>query len=82
MVAVSIDALGKEIVVPYMKKLRLTFGSLLDPRGTIKGLYRITGVPETFIIDRQGKILRKIIGPRQWMDPEMVNFMEIALQSS
>ena len=82
MVAVSIDALGKGIVVPYMKKLRLTFGSLLDPRGTIKGLYRITGVPETFIIDRQGKILRKIIGPRQWMGPEMVNFMEIALRSS
>lgn len=82
MVAVSIDALGKEIVVPYMKKLRLTFGSLLDPRGTIKGLYRITGVPETFIIDRQGKILRKIIGPRQWMDPEMVNFIEITLRSS
>jgi len=82
MVAVSIDALGKEIVVPYMKKLRLTFGSLLDPRGTVKGFYRITGVPETFIIDRQGKIIRKIIGPRQWMDPEMVNLIEIALRSS
>ena len=82
MVAVSIDALGKDVVVPYMKKLGLTFGSLLDPRGTIKGLYRITGVPETFIIDRQGKIIRKIIGPRQWMNPEMRNLIEIALRSS
>jgi peroxiredoxin len=82
MVAVSIDALGKNVVVPYMKKLGLTFGYLLDPRGTVKGLYRITGVPETFIIDRQGKIIRKIIGPRQWMNPEMRNLIEIALRSS
>ncbi|MDP6620431.1 MAG: TlpA disulfide reductase family protein, partial [Nitrospinota bacterium] len=81
-VAVSNDALGKNVVGPYMKKLGLTFGYLLDPRGTVKGLYRITGVPETFIIDRQGKIIRKIIGPRQWMNPEMRNLIEIALRSS
>ena len=82
MVAVSIDALGKEVVIPYMKKLGLTFGALLDPKGTVKGLYQTTGVPETFIIDRRGKIFRKIIGPRRWMDPEMVNLIEIALRSS
>lgn len=82
MVAVSIDALGKDVVVPYMDKLGLTFGSLLDPKGNIRKLYRITGVPETFIIDRQGKLFRKIVGPREWTIRESIELIEIALRSS
>ncbi|MFQ5913911.1 MAG: redoxin domain-containing protein [Nitrospinota bacterium] len=80
--AVSIDALGKEVVVPYMEKYGLTFPALLDPKGTVKGLYQTTGVPETFLIDRQGRLFRKIIGPRKWTDRQMMDLIEIALRSS
>ena len=55
--AVSIDALGAKAVAPFMKKYNLSFPALLDPEGTIKTLYQTTGVPESFIINRQG-ILR------------------------
>lgn len=82
MLAVSIDVLGKEIVAPYMKKYGLTFPALLDPKGTIKRMYQTTGVPETFIVDRDGRIFRKIIGPREWTDPQMVQMIEAALRSS
>ncbi|MFQ5692512.1 MAG: redoxin domain-containing protein [Nitrospinota bacterium] len=82
MLAVSIDALGKDVVVPFMKKYELTFPALLDPKGTIKRLYQTTGVPETFIIDREGRLFRKVIGPREWTRPEMTELIEIALRSS
>ncbi len=32
--------------------------------------------PESYIIDRKGIIRRKVIGPINWTDPEMVNFLK------
>lgn len=72
MLAVDIDLLGKEVVLPFMKKYRLTFPVLLDPRGAVKRLYRTTGVPETFIIDKRGIIRYIEIGPRDWSEPQAV----------
>jgi cytochrome c biogenesis protein CcmG/thiol:disulfide interchange protein DsbE len=37
------------------------------------GTYR---PPESYIIDRKGVIRRKVIGPMDWTDPEMINFLK------
>jgi thiol-disulfide isomerase/thioredoxin len=39
------------------------FEVLLDPHGAIGTRYGITGYPETFFVDRQGRLRDKIIGP-------------------
>jgi len=39
---------------------------LHDPAGTIQGIYRTTGVPETFVIGRDGVIRKKWIGAEDW----------------
>jgi peroxiredoxin len=74
-VAISIDEMGAEAVAPFMKKNNLSFAALLDPEGTIKSLYQATGVPESFIIDKQGILIEKIIGPRNWADPAAVRYL-------
>jgi len=66
MLAVSIDKDGKKSVEPFMKEYKLTFPALLDPAGTTSKLYKTTGVPETFIIDKKGTVIHKVIGPRDW----------------
>jgi cytochrome c biogenesis protein CcmG, thiol:disulfide interchange protein DsbE len=38
--------------------------------------------PETYIIDRHGKILRKIIGPQDWNSPEMLAYFDSILGKS
>jgi peroxiredoxin len=73
--AVSIDALGKEAVAPFMKKYNLSFPALMDPDGTIKTLFQTTGVPESFIINKQGILVEKIIGPRNWAAPAAVRYL-------
>ena len=73
--AVSIDVSGAKAVAPFMEEYKLSFPALLDPGGTIKRLYSITGVPETFIVDKQGIIASKIIGPRDWAKPEVVRLL-------
>ena len=67
--AVSIDATGGKAVAPYMKKNRYTFPALLDTTGSIQLLYGTTGVPESFIIDKKGRVAFVEIGPGDWTDP-------------
>lgn len=38
--------------------------------------YGTTMVPETYIIDRQGRIARKIIGLQQWDSPQMLAYFD------
>ena len=78
--AVSIDSEGREAVAPFMRKMNLTFPALLDPGETIRSLYGITGVPESFIIDKQGILVQKIIGPINWATPEVFFFFKDLIQ--
>ena len=80
--AVSIDSTGQKAVAPFMRELNLTFPALLDPKGKIKDLYGITGVPESFIIDKEGILVRKIIGPLDWATPEVFGFFQSLIQRS
>ena len=72
--AVSIDARSRDAVLPFQRKFSLTFPILFDPDGRVSRIYQTTGVPETFVIDRQGVIREKVIGPREWDRPEMVEW--------
>ncbi len=77
--AVSIDILGAQAVAPFMTQLNLSFPVLLDSQGTVSRLYGTTGVPESFIIDRNGIIAAKIIGGRNWVSPDAVKaFKDLA----
>jgi peroxiredoxin len=78
--AVSIDETGQKAVAPFMKKTRLTFPALIDAEGTIKSTYKITGVPESFIIDKQGFLINKIVGPVDWATPKVFRYFGELIQ--
>lgn len=80
--AVSIDASGAKAVIPFMKKHKLSFTALTDIKGAIKSLYQITGVPESFIIDKDGIIVEKIIGPRDWAASGAIRFFQNLILSN
>jgi peroxiredoxin len=54
----------------YMKQNGLSFPVLVDTVNLAK-TYGITGVPETFVIDTKGTLVRKVIGPMQWDTPDV-----------
>ena len=78
--AVSIDATGAKAVGPFMKEYGLSFPALLDTRGTIQNLYGTTGIPESYIIGREGFVEEIVIGPKDWSTPEVVRFFRELLQ--
>lgn len=62
-VAVSVDNAGEEQKIrDFVKEFGLNFEVLHDATGSIQGIYRTTGVPETFIIDREGVVRKRLIG--------------------
>ncbi|HEV7705570.1 MAG TPA: TlpA disulfide reductase family protein [Gemmatimonadaceae bacterium] len=66
-VAVSMDDPGFEDKIrAFVKEFGLTFQILYDPSGKITNDYQTTGVPETFIIARDGVIRKKVIGASDW----------------
>jgi peroxiredoxin len=68
-VAVSVDIEGPEKVMAFVNSLGLSFDILHDPSRAIEGVYQTTGVPESFVIDRDGVIVKKVIGATEWDGP-------------
>lgn len=65
--AVSIDRVTtKKDIPPFVKGLGLSFPVLVDSWGQTDKRYKLMGVPETYIIDQQGILREKVIGPRDW----------------
>ena len=65
LVAVSVDA-SRDDVVKYRDRLGLTFPIALDPDKRVAEAYQSFRYPESYLIDREGRILSRYIGPRDW----------------
>lgn len=76
MVCVSVDEGGKQAVQDFFKNTGFSLPAYLDPTGQAAATYGLTGVPETFIIDKQGVIAKKVIGGLDWASPEVITFLE------
>lgn len=58
----------------FVRERQLTFPVLLDPAGTLSTRYGVTGYPETFLIDPEGKVIRHYIGPDEWDGKEAIAY--------
>jgi cytochrome c biogenesis protein CcmG, thiol:disulfide interchange protein DsbE len=67
--AISIDEGSPEDVAAFAQKLGLTFDILHDRSGSIERLYQTTGVPESFLLDRRGILVKRVIGAHDWSSP-------------
>jgi cytochrome c biogenesis protein CcmG/thiol:disulfide interchange protein DsbE len=74
-VAVSVDVSDSSTVMGFVRDLDLSFDILQDPTRRIERRYRTTGVPESFVIDRHGVIVKKVIGAVSWDSPVNENLI-------
>jgi peroxiredoxin len=52
-------------------KLSLNFPVLLDKDGLVANSYDSFGVPETFFVDSEGTVVRRVSGPVDWLKEEL-----------
>lgn len=56
-------------VVRFMEKTPIQFRVLVDEKGAVSDLYRIRFIPQTFLVDRTGKVVARMPGPSDWQGP-------------
>lgn len=90
-VAVSVDAPAGETddqgnpggnVGEFVDELGLTFPILHDPAGKIQRIYQVRGLPESFVIGKDGVIYRKVAGATEWDEPEYKELIRRLLDES
>lgn len=69
-----------EKAMAYMKANGLTMPVLLDEGNKTSYSYGVTGVPETYILDKEGIVKKRHIGPGVWDSPEALGFVENLLK--
>jgi cytochrome c biogenesis protein CcmG/thiol:disulfide interchange protein DsbE len=88
-VAVSIDAAPNVVndtghaggdVGAFVREYGITFPVWLNPEGDLQQMYRTTGVPESFVIDRDGVIVKKVIGATEWDTADKLELVDRLLK--
>ena len=75
MVTVNIKETASQ-VKNFFEKQKLTFTALMDITGEASTEFGIRAIPTTFILDKNGQIIGRIDGPREWDSQELVAMFE------
>lgn len=76
MVAISVDEGSRGRIETFSKLFDLSFPILLDPESKVSDLYKVSNMPTSFLIDRNGKIISRIVGTDDWTSPEAIQLVE------
>ncbi|HKL48749.1 MAG TPA: TlpA disulfide reductase family protein [Desulfuromonadales bacterium] len=73
--AVNVEK-DKEAVESFLRGSPYSFKILLDPEGEAQSAYRVYRYPESYLIDKDGKILEHYLGARDWSSVDFLNHLK------
>jgi peroxiredoxin len=73
---------GPQEIREFFKEHNLTFTALLDRKSEVFGLYQAWSLPTTYLINRNGEIVGKVIGYRDWHSERARNLFHQLLEDS
>jgi peroxiredoxin len=73
---VAIDGRGEKDVKPYMDKNGFRVPTLIDPRMTVAREHGIRWIPVTVVVNREGVVVARAIGARDWGGKQAVDLVE------
>jgi DsbE subfamily thiol:disulfide oxidoreductase len=65
-----------EQVTSFVQEMGMSFPVLLDSLGKVGATYGVRAIPTTYIIDPEGAILARMVGTRDWFDPQIVSLVK------
>lgn len=80
MLAVNVEANGRQTVPQFLEKSPHSFPVLLDEEGVVQKKYGVYKFPETFVVRKDGIIDDKVIGAIDWAHPETVAYFKDLLK--
>lgn len=80
MVAINLQESAAR-VKQFYEEYKLTFTALLDITGDVGAALGIRSIPTTFILDKNGRIIGKALGPREWESKKSIALFEYLTDS-
>ena len=75
--AVSEDRGGSKTVEPFVGKLGLKSVKIyLDPKSAVERAFKVQGLPTSFLIDREGRVLGRVEGAAEWDKPKLLGILK------
>lgn len=75
MIAVNLQESNAQVKA-FLAKFKLTFLTLLDSSGEVGSGFAVHALPTTFVIDKDGRMIGKAKGPREWDSKNSIAFFE------
>jgi alkyl hydroperoxide reductase subunit AhpC len=60
---------SRATVTRWIREKKVSIPILLDADGDVTRGYNVIATPTAFLIDRQGRVLGRVVGPRDWASP-------------
>ena len=80
LLAVSLDKGDSTKVKEFADKHKLSFPILLDTKGVAEKLYPSFSIPFTYVIEKQGRIVARVDGAKNWESSETFEAVEHLLK--
>ena len=77
---VNVDRNNKGVVQSFVDEVTPHFQTLLDPNGEARNHYAVRGLPTSYLIDSDGKIIGRIIGERDWSGDAATQLIQALLR--
>lgn len=66
----------RELVSSFLEENGFDLPVLLDTTGAVGTQYGVRGIPTSYVVDSDGRVLGMLVGAREWDDPEVVELMQ------
>jgi len=73
---VNVDRGNLDAVRAFVCERGVSFPTVLDPDGGVRNRYEVRALPTSYIIGRDGKIIGRIIGERDWSSSQAKAMMQ------
>jgi hypothetical protein len=60
-----------------VRQKKVTMPVLLDPAGVASRAYRISATPTVFVVSREGRLIAKANGTKDWTSPRGRAFLDL-----
>jgi len=80
LLAVNIEPEGPEIIDAFTLENPHSFPVIFDRDGKVQNRFGVFKFPETFIINKQGIIVERVVGAIDWTAPEVLSYLNKLMQ--
>jgi peroxiredoxin len=80
--AVTLDKNSEQNIKSFIEEYELSFPVLLDEEGKVERLYPSMTIPFTYVIDREGRVVARVDGAKNWESNETFEAIDYLLKKS